>query len=149
MIHSYTYVVPISPVPKYSGGLSLRKNCLERFKSTPLIVYGTCAAGCEVQFASVHLCTVSLWGEGGQSMVVCGDTSSKFRKFSACPRRAVRSVATLAFRCFALWSIKIWEVYSSRRPIHSRASSVQVCFCFIFFKRPREVVREATGSGLQ
>lgn len=25
LIHSYTYVVPISPVPKYSGGLSLRK----------------------------------------------------------------------------------------------------------------------------
>lgn len=32
LIHSYTYVVPISPVPKYSGGLSLRKKCLESWK---------------------------------------------------------------------------------------------------------------------
>lgn len=35
-IHSYTYVVPISAVPKYSGGLIWReKKFLESFKSTP------------------------------------------------------------------------------------------------------------------
>lgn len=28
--------------------------------------------------------------------------------------------------CFALWSIKIWEVYSSRRPIHSRVLSLVI-----------------------
>lgn len=50
LIHSYTYVVPICPVPKYSGELSLRKKCLQSFKSTPLIVFGTYATGCKDLF---------------------------------------------------------------------------------------------------
>lgn len=106
-----------------------------KFKSTPLIVYGTCAT---VKFASVHLCTESLWGGGSRRLVVTQTVSSQSLPVSL-PHGPLCHNDHIC--CFALWSIKIWEVYSSRRPIHSRERSVR-------FLRPRKVVREATGSGL-
>lgn len=93
LIHSYTYVVPISPVPKYSGGLSLRKKCLERFKSTPLIVYGTYATGRNVRFASAHLCAVSLWA----AVVGLWRHKQQVHKVSVCLCQVVRSVVMIVF----------------------------------------------------
>ena len=61
LIHSYTYVVPISPVPKYSGGLSLRKkNSLGVFLKV-LLCFAR-AAGCRA-CPLVH--RVSVRGGGG------------------------------------------------------------------------------------
>ena len=133
LIHSYTYVVPISPVPKYSGGHSSEKKKKKKvvwkvLKVLLLIVYGTfCPPICDVQFASVHLCTVSLWG--GQPAATQRASSQSLRV--SLPDRPLRLHDRIC--CFALWSIKIWEVHSSRRPIHSRARSVQVFFFFFFF----------------
>lgn len=122
LIHSYTYVVPISPVPKYSGGLSLRKKCLESFKSTPSIVFGTYATGRKVRFASVR-CVPCLCGEGGSRWSVATQAASVQSLCVSLPDGPLCHNDRIC--CFALWSIKIWEVYSSRRPIHSRERSVQ------------------------
>lgn len=76
LIHSYTYVVPISPVPKYSGGLSLRKNVLEGFKSTPLIVHGrtqglSCFAPCLCEWGGSHWSVATQSHQFVKSLCLC------------------------------------------------------------------------------
>lgn len=123
LIHSYTHVVPISRFPKYSGGLSLRKKkCLESFKSTPLIVSSTC----------LHLPICAPCLSRGWSLI-SGNSKSKFTK-SLCIC-ATWSTFIVCICCFVLWSIKIWEVYSSRRPIDSGERSV--CLLAAAWSGPR------------
>lgn len=114
-IHSYTYVVPISPVPKYSDGLSLRKKCLESFKSTTVHVPPDGRFGLRRSTCASCLCGGSRWS-------VATQTASSQRLCVSLPHGPLRHYDRIC--CFALWSIKIWEVYSSRRPIHSRERSV-------------------------
>lgn len=53
-----------------------------------------------------------------------GDTSSADSLCVSLPDGPLRHNDRIC--CFALWSIKIWEVYSSRRLIHSRERPVQL-----------------------
>lgn len=131
------YVCSISPVPKYSGGLSLRKKKVSgKLKSTPLIVLQyMCYRAQGSVFIGPLVRSVSVGAAGG-------DAKQQVHRVSVCLCQMVLSVIMIHCMCsFALWSIKIWEVYSSRRPIHSRARSVHVW-------RPREVVRQATGRSV-
>ena len=147
LIHSYTYVVPISPVPKYSGGHSSekkkKKSCLESFKSTPF--------DCVRYFLSPHMrrsvCIgplvhrVSVRGAAG------GDTEGKFTKS---PRVFARSSAPSSWSYLLFCSLVYKNMGGSlQQKAYSQQSALSSgFFFFFFFLRPREVVREATGSGL-
>lgn len=125
-------------------GLVWEKKSLESLKSTPLIVCGTCATGLEVCSASVHSWGVSLWGQSS----VGGDTSGESTKGSASlPDGPLRRIDRIC--CFALWSIKIWEVYSSRRPIHSRVRSVSVLMASQGGPRSNRVVCDDPAFSLE
>lgn len=88
-----------------------KKRSIKFWRYSSVCVHLVCHGLEKVEFASVHLCTKRRWGK----WLVGGN---KWRAFSPDASLSVR------LNCFVLWSIKIWGVYSSRRPIHSREHSL-------------------------
>lgn len=100
-----------------------KKKCLESFKSTPF--------DCVRYFLSPQMRGSVCIGPLVHRVSVRGQPAATQRASSqslrvSLPDRPLRLHDRIC--CFALWSIKIWEVHSSRRPIHSRAHSVKVFF---------------------